>query len=598
MAEIYEALYRKWRSKTFEDVVAQGHITGTLKRQVALGRTAHAYLFTGSRGTGKTTCARILAKAVNCLSPKDGSPCLECRICKDAENFRLGDIVEIDAASNNGINDIRDLRDGAAFTPERCAYRVYIIDEVHMLSTQAFNGLLKIMEEPPSYVKFILATTEIHKVPATILSRCQRYDFHRIRAEDISEHLQVIARGEGILLAPEAALLMATIADGGMRDAISLLDQCAAFSEEITQEVVSAAAGIAGREPTFKLLEALWSQDPAGALRIIGELHSLSKDVNRLCEELIWQTRNLMLIKSAPQQRELLACTDSEFQRLHTLADKASLSQILEHLTLLQDCYQRMGKALNPRVELEVGVIRLCRLTAPATAPGVDNSLIYDKIKRLELALASRPIPCEVPDKVPDKVSAEAHSEKAVERAKSPEMPAVEPQEDSPMPPPQAPLYEPPITQSASLPTASPSTANIPASASPQTAQTASLPTASSSTAIKQPAPEDFKPCALWTEVLEAFDKVNPAVSSTLAGSKAMTAGNVMLLTVPNNLFASLFKQKENAASLSQVIEQVLGQRYVVRAKCDLNMASAETAAPLQPLVDKARRLGIPVEEQ
>ena len=225
---MYQALYRKWRPRTFDDVISQPHITTTLKNQIQSGKTAHAYLFTGSRGTGKTTCARIFAKAINCLHATDGNPCQQCEICRDAEAFSLSDIIEIDAASNNGVDDIRELRDGAVYTPERCKYKVYIIDEVHMLSQSAFNALLKIMEEPPAFVKFILATTEIHKVPATIVSRCQRFDFRRILPEDITARLLYIAGEEQLTLDAQAARLIARLSDGGMRDALSLLDQCAA----------------------------------------------------------------------------------------------------------------------------------------------------------------------------------------------------------------------------------------------------------------------------------------------------------------------------------------------------------------------------------
>ena len=244
---MYKALYRKYRPMTFDDVVSQPHITTTLRNQLINGKTAHAYLFTGSRGTGKTTCARILAKALNCLHPVDGNPCLECEICRDADDNALADIIEIDAASNNGVDDVRDLRDGAVYTAERCRYKVYIIDEVHMLSKEAFNALLKIMEEPPPHVKFILATTEIHKVLPTILSRCQRYDFRRILPSDITERLMYVAEKENIKLDRDAAELIAKTADGGMRDALSLLDQCIAFSEDVTLDIVSGAAGIAGR---------------------------------------------------------------------------------------------------------------------------------------------------------------------------------------------------------------------------------------------------------------------------------------------------------------------------------------------------------------
>ena len=264
---MYQALYRKWRPRSFDDVISQPHITTALRNQIREGRTAHAYLFTGSRGTGKTTCARILAKAVNCThSAETGNPCLACDICRDAELGALGDIIEIDAASNSSVEDIRDLREGTVYLPERCRYKVYIIDEVHMLSPSAWGALLKVMEEPPEYVKFILATTEVHKVPATIISRCQRYDFHRIRTADIAARLQHIAEAEQIALEPEAAQLIAHLSDGGMRDALSLLDQCASCGDQITPAFVTATAGVAGRDSIFAILEAIQAQDTAKAL--------------------------------------------------------------------------------------------------------------------------------------------------------------------------------------------------------------------------------------------------------------------------------------------------------------------------------------------
>ena len=269
---MYKALYRKWRPLTFDDVISQEYTTEALKNQIISGKTAHAYLFTGSRGTGKTTCARILAKAVNCRNMKDGNPCLECDICRDADSGALTDIVEIDAASNNGVDNIRDLRDAAVYTPERGAYKIYIIDEVHMLSQGAFNALLKIMEEPPPYVKFILATTEIHKVPATIVSRCQRYDFRRIKAEDIAKRISYIAQQEELNLTEDGAAMIAKLADGGMRDAVSLLDQCSVCAEVINAEAVSTAAGIAGRDYLYDMLEAISDSDAPKALGVTATL--------------------------------------------------------------------------------------------------------------------------------------------------------------------------------------------------------------------------------------------------------------------------------------------------------------------------------------
>ena len=382
---MYKALYRKWRPLTFDDVISQQHITDTLKNQIINGKTAHAYLFTGSRGTGKTTCARILAKAVNCQHLQNGSPCLECEICRDADAGALSDIIEIDAASNNGVDDIRDLREGTVYTPEKCTYKVYIIDEVHMLSPSAFNALLKIMEEPPAYVKFILATTEIHKVPATITSRCQRYDFRRIKTEDIAKRLLYISEKENIKLSEDGANLIAKLADGGMRDALSLLDQCSVCAENITSAEVSTIAGIAGRDYLYELLEAFPKEDTAAAMKITSSLHSMSKDLTRLCEELIMQLRNIMLIKLMDDKAaELIVCMPEEFERLKKISELYSLEAVMEKIEVLQECRERMTKVLNKRVEFEMALIRICRNITINNAVSIDNSEIYDKIKKLE----------------------------------------------------------------------------------------------------------------------------------------------------------------------------------------------------------------------
>ena len=387
---MYTALYRKWRPLTFDDVVSQPHITTTLRNQIINGKTAHAYLFTGSRGTGKTTCARIFAKAINCEHNSGGAPCLECDICRDADNFALSDIIEIDAASNNGVDDIRDLREGAVFTPERCKYKVYIIDEVHMLSVNAFNALLKIMEEPPEYVKFILATTEIHKVPATIASRCQRYDFRRILPDDIAKRLLYIASQEKIALDDEAAFLIAKIADGGMRDALSLLDQCIAFSDNVTAETVSMAAGIAGRDQIFGIMESISEKDPAKAVAYIDELYAGSKDMSRLCEELIFQFRNLMLIKIGQKETGLAVCMPDELERLEKLAEKTELEEIFTRLSALQDCSEKMLRAVNKRVEIEMCIIRLASgLQAAVQTASAPPPELMTRISELERKLAS-----------------------------------------------------------------------------------------------------------------------------------------------------------------------------------------------------------------
>ena len=299
---MYQALYRKYRPQTFDDVVGQQAVTQTLKTQLQSGKLSHAYLFTGSRGTGKTSSAKILAKAVNCENPQDGNPCNYCSACRAIDSGACMDVLEIDAASNNGVDNVRDLRDDAIYTPSQVKMRVYIIDEVHMLSISAFNALLKIIEEPPKHLLFILATTELHKVPATILSRCQRFSFRRISQEDIAARLQYVAYEENIDLDASAARILARLADGGMRDGLSLLDQCASATEgELNADKVYACLGIAGIHECGKLMERIAQQDSAGALEILNRLYANGKDLGALLDELACLTRDFMVLKTAPQ---------------------------------------------------------------------------------------------------------------------------------------------------------------------------------------------------------------------------------------------------------------------------------------------------------
>ncbi|WP_312645334.1 DNA polymerase III subunit gamma/tau, partial [Hydrogenoanaerobacterium sp.] len=358
---MYQALYRKYRPTVFDDVVGQEHITTTLKNEIATGKTSHAYLFTGSRGTGKTTCSKILAKAVNCHSAhEDGNPCGQCDICRGVDDGSILDVVEIDAASNNGVDNIRQLREEAYFLPTMCKKRVYIIDETHMLSTGAFNALLKIMEEPPEHVLFILATTEVHKIPATILSRCQRFDFRRIASDVIAGRLEAVAAQEGLSLSHDAALLVARLADGGMRDALSLLDLCASHSKEIDAAVVADAAGLAGHGHLFELTAAIAKNDTGAALTIIDDLYSKSIDLERLCEELTSHFRNLMILKSASKPEELIVALPEELARLKEQQAQIKMSAIFNGLTVLQETLGKMSRSQNRRTELEMAVIRLC----------------------------------------------------------------------------------------------------------------------------------------------------------------------------------------------------------------------------------------------
>ena len=524
---MYKALYRKWRPMTFDDVISQEYTTEALKNQIISGKTAHAYLFTGSRGTGKTTCARILAKAVNCRNMKNGNPCLECDICRDADSGALTDIVEIDAASNNGVDNIRDLRDAAVYTPERGAYKIYIIDEVHMLSAGAFNALLKIMEEPPPYVKFILATTEIHKVPATIVSRCQRYDFRRIKAEDIAKRISYIAQQEDLQLTDDGAAMIAKLADGGMRDAVSLLDQCSVCAEVINAEAVSNAAGIAGRDYLYDLLDAVSDADTPKALSLTASLYDMSKDLTRLCEELITQLRNVMLIKASPETADkLIVCMPDELERLRAIAEKTDLVTVMDRLSVLQECREHMQRAMNKRVEFEMSLIKLCG-NVKNTPESIDNSEIYDKIKQLENKINS------VPRAVP------------ANGQQMPEQPEV-----------------------------------LEASAAP--ADEKIVPTID----IKKLKPEDIIPCERWNEVLDEFKNINPAVAGSLDGSVAGTAGNYIFITAQNRFFMELFKVKENAAALGTAISNVLGMRFIIKARCATTVTEQKNLA--EQLIKKA----------
>ena len=380
---MYQVLYRKYRPKVFDDVVGQNHVTATLSNEVRENRLSHAYLFTGSRGTGKTTCARILAKAVNCLHPVDGNPCNECEICKGIDNGSILDVIEIDAASNRGVDNIRDLRDEANFTPSEATYRIYIIDEVHMLTIEAFNALLKTLEEPPEHVKFILATTEIHKLPATILSRCQRFDFRRISPEDISARLNKVCDAEKLTIDDDAAMLISRIADGGMRDALSLLDQCACISEHIDVKTVTDCAGLANRQYLQTICEAIRSGDCSAALKTVDELHNASCDMERLCTEMTNYFRDLMIVKTLEKPDELIVCTADELESLKKISDGFTLENILRALGVFEETAGNMKRGVNRRVEVEMALIKLC-------SPKLDNSFssLLARVSALESRLS------------------------------------------------------------------------------------------------------------------------------------------------------------------------------------------------------------------
>ena len=363
---MYRALYRKWRPQRFEDVVAQRGIVTALRNQIATGRVGHAYLFTGVRGTGKTSCAKIFAKAVNCLHPHNGDPCGECEICRGIDNGSILDVVEMDAASNNGVDDIRDLRDETAYTPSACQYKVYIIDEVHMLSTAAFNALLKTLEEPPAHVIFILATTEIQKVPATILSRCQRYDFTRIGPEDIAKRVEYIAGQEGLELTGDGAELIARLADGAMRDALSILDTCAGVTAKVDADVVRRMAGVTDRSYLFRISDAIEAQDAAAALAQLAQLRQQSVDVKRLTEELIAHYRALMLAALPGGQTLLSGVSPEEEAQYLEKGPRLGQREAIRAIRTLGNALEHMTRGSDQRIELELA---LFSLSEPAQQP-------------------------------------------------------------------------------------------------------------------------------------------------------------------------------------------------------------------------------------
>lgn len=379
---MYQALYRKYRPSTFSEVVGQEHITETLKNQLAQNRIFHAYLFTGTRGTGKTSCAKILAKSVNCLSQKNGDPCCECASCREIAAGEVMDIAEIDAASNNSVEDIRTLREQVNFTPAKAKYRVYIIDEVHMLTQSAFNALLKTLEEPPSHVIFILATTEIHKLPATIISRCERFDFKRIDSADIAKRLEFVCTKENIKANNSAIKLISLLADGGMRDALSILDLCAATGKVIDEDVVSSVCGLSGRERMFKAADAILRKDAAAAVATVEEVHISSAGVSRFLADLSSHFRDLLIIKTVKDNRPVTA-TAEELKKLEIQAEGFTTEQLLYILDILRSSLSVSGGA-DPRTLTEMTVIRLCLPETVNTFEALES-----RISALEKAVAS-----------------------------------------------------------------------------------------------------------------------------------------------------------------------------------------------------------------
>ena len=437
---MYQALYRKWRPKTFADVVGQEHITETLQRQVAEGRLSHAYLFTGTRGTGKTTCAKILARAVNCEQPENGNPCNRCPSCLGIESGRFLDVVELDAASNNGVDSVRALRDEAIYSPAQVKKRVYIVDEVHMLSTPAFNALLKILEEPPAHLMFILATTELHKVPATILSRCQRFSFRRIRPQDIVGRLNYIAQQEHIDLKEDGAALLARLSDGALRDALSLLDQCAAAGGAIDAPAVLDALGLAGNVQTAQLMSLILSRDMRGALELLGKLYDGGKDVGAVLGELSTLSRELLIRATAGEGGESLLSGAYDSATLENLSRQGTSARFIQLCTLLQETAAQLQFSVNRRTDAELCILKLCDETLSG-----DLAALNARIARLEEQIAagvqfaarnaaSAPAAAQAPAKAASKQEAPKAAPKTAEEAPPWDEPPLPDDYDAPPP--------------------------------------------------------------------------------------------------------------------------------------------------------------------
>ena len=402
---MYQALYRKYRPQTFDDLVGQQAVTQTLKTQVASGKLSHAYLFTGSRGTGKTSSAKILAKAVNCENPQNGNPCNRCPSCRAIDSGACMDVLEIDAASNNGVDNVRDLRDDAIYSPSQVKMRVYIIDEVHMLSISAFNALLKIIEEPPEHLLFILATTELHKVPATILSRCQRFSFRRISQEDIAARLQYVSYQENIDLTDSAARVLARLADGGMRDGLSLLDQCASATQgELNPERVYACLGIAGIQECGKLMAAIAKHDTAAALSLLNRFYAEGKELGALLDEMACLTRDFMVLKAAPKEGISLLSGVASDEETKALSDAFSAGELSRMLNLIQQTVSGFTRSSSRRMDAEMCIINLCQpeLSLEAEALNARLTRLEEQI-RAGVVAAPAAVPTSAPEKKKEK---------------------------------------------------------------------------------------------------------------------------------------------------------------------------------------------------
>lgn len=535
---MYQVLYRKWRPQTFDDVSGQEHVTTTLQNEVSSGRLNHAYLFTGSRGTGKTTCAKILSKAANCLNPQNGNPCGECEICKGIDNGSVLDVVEMDAASNRGIADVRSIIDEVQFKPANpnCKYRVYIVDEVHMLTSEAFNALLKTLEEPPEHVIFILATTEVHKLPQTILSRCQRFDFHRIPTRVIADRLLYVAQQEDVVLADSAAVLIASVADGALRDALSLLDRCIAMSTNIDDEVVRNAAGLARKTYLYDLAAAVINKNTEKSLDIIDRLYAESKDMSRLCEELLSHFRALMLIKSVRNPRDILVMSDEEFEEAQTQADYLSLADIVYYMDVLSRSYQRMGHGTGDRTEFEMAMVKLSSAELDGTTEALTARLTaLEKAVKRGIKVSTEPLA--TPVRQAEQSGETITVTKQPVKEKSGQVDDIEePKQET------AQEHKPaPVTKPAPKVTSQP---------------------AVNSSANLEEIYRNAKPFPEWVDVVGNLKDISRAIAAAFAGSSAYVSGNYLLIDTSNEMAFELLKQGSRREEVRKIILETTGRVY------------------------------------
>lgn len=576
---MYRVLYRKWRPQTFDDVSGQEHITITLKNEIVAGRLNHAYLFTGSRGTGKTTCAKILAKAVNCLDIHNGNPCGECEVCRGIDDGSVLDVVEMDAASNRNIDDIRQIIDEVQFKPAKCKYRVYIIDEVHMLTSQAFNALLKTLEEPPEHVIFILATTEVHKLPQTILSRCQRFDFHRIPPRAIADRLLYVAQQEDVSLSDAAAMLIASVADGALRDGLSLLDRCIAISSEIDEEVVRNAAGLARKTYLYELASCVINKNTAKSLEIIDRLYSESKDMARLCDELIAHFRALMLIKSVKNPKDILVMSEDEFEEAQTQSDYLSLADIVYYMDVLSRAYQRMGRGTGDRTELEMAMVKLASSELDGTTEALTQRIsALEKAVKYKVTVDYITASETVGEKLRNSPSEAANKSDTVTENKS----AFNEQKAEPVP------YS---AETDSL--ISPEKPTVPV------AKPAPVP---ASNPARTPANLDeiyknAKPFPEWVDVVSNMKPVSRAIAAAFSGSTAYVSGSYLLIDTGNEMAFELLKNGTRREEIRKIILETTGRVYKLGPYKRVREKKKETD-PLDVLKNGLEGTGIKITEE